>query len=289
MKPLKRLRLEAGKTQSEVAKAVGTSQPNYQRWENGATVPNGKQKRLALILDTKVSVISGEIQLYEIGTKDNEYYGEIAIHFNGSGDALMFPISVREMTKAINLRWSENADEFIMLESLDNRIFGIRSAAIEDIYLSSDACDLYGPEHKTYKGHIGVYNIEDYEYWEALTYFDVDGEISDGFDEDSGITEQLLKQIKEVAGEDIKLLKKYADHVMWQFSSGKCRDEQINEPKILLDVIHDIEFDNDLIKIDIDGYHRVILITKNNLDYISIPRSLYQNACLEDIESDIDK
>ena len=39
---LKALRLEAGLTQSEIAKHFGIKQPNYQQWESGKRNPSGE-------------------------------------------------------------------------------------------------------------------------------------------------------------------------------------------------------------------------------------------------------
>ena len=53
-------------TQSEVASAMGVSQPNYQRWESGAAlIPKLKQKKLAKILKISVEELIGEAKPFD--------------------------------------------------------------------------------------------------------------------------------------------------------------------------------------------------------------------------------
>ena len=55
---LKQHRVKAGLTQAELAKTVGVSQPNYQRWEAGsAPIPEDKLRKLAKALKTKADVL----------------------------------------------------------------------------------------------------------------------------------------------------------------------------------------------------------------------------------------
>jgi transcriptional regulator with XRE-family HTH domain len=47
---LKQFRVQAGMTQAKLARKVGVTQPNYQRWESGsAPVPEEKLKKLAKV------------------------------------------------------------------------------------------------------------------------------------------------------------------------------------------------------------------------------------------------
>src|SRR5438874_9377146 len=89
---LKQFRVRAGMTQAKLAKKIGVTQPNYQRWESGsAPVPDDKLKKLAKVLETSPEAILGrhppiEARIYDDSAGDHlDYYGEVAIHFCGGG------------------------------------------------------------------------------------------------------------------------------------------------------------------------------------------------------------
>src|SRR5207249_11400862 len=97
---LKQFRVRAGMTQAKLAKKVGVTQPNYQRWESGsATVPEDKLKKLAKALETTPEALLGrhppiKARLYDDSAGDDlNYYGEVAVHFCGGGAALLLSIS----------------------------------------------------------------------------------------------------------------------------------------------------------------------------------------------------
>src|SRR5712664_4079992 len=97
---LKQFRVRAGMTQATLAKKVGVTQPNYQRWESGsAPVPEDKLKKLAKVLKTTTEALLGrhppiEARFYDDSAGDDvNYYGEVAIHFCGGGVPLLLSIS----------------------------------------------------------------------------------------------------------------------------------------------------------------------------------------------------
>src|SRR5258708_7660454 len=59
---LKQYRVRAGMTQAKLAKKVGVTQPNYQRWESGsAPVPEEKLNKLAKVLETSPEALLARI------------------------------------------------------------------------------------------------------------------------------------------------------------------------------------------------------------------------------------
>jgi transcriptional regulator with XRE-family HTH domain len=95
---LKHFRVEAELTQAEAAKAVGISQPQYQRWESGqAEVPPAKLKKLASVFSTTETTLLGRhpqlaaAYYNQTAPENTQYYGEVAIHFAGGGEPLLEP------------------------------------------------------------------------------------------------------------------------------------------------------------------------------------------------------
>ncbi|WP_434130667.1 helix-turn-helix domain-containing protein [Methylocaldum sp. GT1BB] len=310
---LKRRRLMAGMTQTQVADAMGVSQPNYQRWEAGtASVPAAKLRKLARVLETSVDEILGKPLAFDLfGTDENagdarKYFGEVAIHF-GTRGSLLLPIS-EEVCSSLH-RQLQGRSSFIIAESLDNRKVFIRRAAIKDVYFSSEAYDTYGPE--VYEDHLGV--LPDDDFWRIVEHMDFLDCLEEEFEE-SKINEVLNKivmtdedlerlvvsgkvapedreKVKEKAAAETQKFLDRATSIIWQLSSGQLRCEYLNESKLLYDTFSLIEIDPDdvdeLIYLPVEGYHRSIFIRKSEIDYVSIPAHKFNEGSLESAEEEL--
>ena len=307
---LKRLRLNAALTQKQVADAVGVSQPNYQRWESGASsVPDGKLKKLAKALGTTADEIKGKAKPFDLFGIDDSiedsrtYFGEIAVHFKSNNDSVLLPISEQARSDLYNQMVSKS--KFISLDSLDNRVICLRRDAINDIYISSEAYDYYGPEgNRAYKGHLGVHPDDD--FWHIIEdaedpedVIELYGEervnevLDNIFVSDEKIKELVSKgNIKEEEHEKInKEGRDYYDRATetkWQFSNGKERSENIYEDEEIYNILDGLEDEyddfNEPIHVSVEGYHKSIFILKNSIDYISAPLHKYNKGELIGME-----
>ena len=149
---LRHFRVAAGATQTAVAKAVGVTQPTYQRWEAGSVdIPDAKLAKLAKVLKATKEALLGrhppiEAAFYDDSApEDLRYYGEIAVHFRGGGRSLL--LSISEEARSRLFRNLHLMSKFVTVKDLGNRTVAIRREAISDLYLSSEAYDDYGPEH----------------------------------------------------------------------------------------------------------------------------------------------
>lgn len=302
---LKHLRVGAGMTQATLAKKIGVSQPNYQRWESGsAPIPDDKLRKLANFLKTTPAAILGrhppiEASFYDDSVgEDLNYYGEVAIHFQGGGTPLLLSISEGAFGRLH--RDLQREAEFVTLESLANQTVIIRINAISDLYFSSEAYDDYGPEHETYKDHIKIQmpDPRDWEIVEALQCGDVE-------DFDKNDVERVRKRIM-ITDEEYKKL--VADGIIkpedldkereknqaktdkifdiaimttYQLSTGQKRkvyidqEDEIFKAFFTLTDFGEDDVTDDLIHILAEGRDRVIFINKNTLDYIVIPSHRY--------------
>jgi len=136
---LKKYRLLARLTQTEVAKAVGVSQPTYQRWESGTnSVPKTKAAKLAKILGITQRQVEGQPEPFDLLNVDasvsdeRKYFGEVSIHFASGSPPLLLPITQAERLNLYAALQGEAS--FIQIESLDNRIVSVRRKAIADVF-----------------------------------------------------------------------------------------------------------------------------------------------------------
>lgn len=311
---LKKVRLARMMTQIAVAEAMGISQPNYQRWESGAAaIPKTKQAQLAKVLNSTVDEILGNprafdnLGIYEnIGDEDS-YFGEIAFHF-ASGKGLLFPITEAERSRLYH-RLSDQGD-FIVVESLDNRIAFIRRAAIHDVFFSSEAFGTFGPEK--YEDWLGGYRFED-DAWllienvEDIDYMvDVIGEEKVKiYEQEIYLTEEKLdelitqghvekedkEEIKSKESEKIGKLYMRATHIQWQFANGKVRSEYIIEDKDVYEAFSCLEIDptnaEPLLHLSVEEYDRSIFINTSELDYIFIPAHKFHYGHLKTLEEEL--
>ena len=310
---LKQFRAKAGMSQVEVAKTVGVTQPNYQRWESGsAPIPDAKLKTLAKVLKTTPDAILGrhppiEASLYDPKASDElSYYGEVAIHFCGGGASLLLSITESELNRLHSALQEDVA--FVTVSSLSNQTVSIRTKAIADLYFSSEAYDDYGPEHGTYEDHLDV-QMPDTRDWEIVEALSDESEDLEDFSpadvkrvrERIMITEEQYKMLladgriksddleKERAKNQEKTdrIIRLATHIVYQLSNGKKRCVWINDEYAIYNAFYDLtEFDggdpaDNMIRVAAEGGHRTIFINKSALDYVSIPTHRYEAGAAE--------
>ncbi|SHI27201.1 Helix-turn-helix [Pollutimonas bauzanensis] len=310
---LKQYRVKAGLTQAVLAKAVGVSQPNYQRWESGAApVPEDKLKKLAKALKTGVDVLQGTHPPINAGFYDRSvgedlnYYGEVAIHFRGEGKPILLSISDGAFSRLH--RCLQSGAVFVTVESLANQTVIIRTQAIADLYFSSEAYDDYGPEHDNYEDHVDL-QMPDPRDWEIVEAIACDGVGLEDFSEadiqriterimitdeqyeklvaDGLITSENLEAERAKNQEETDRIYALAMQVTYQFSNG-CRrsvglvdvDELFEAFQPLLEDVDD-EMGEDLIRLPVERWHRIAFINKHALDYVMLPTHRFDRGRIE--------
>jgi transcriptional regulator with XRE-family HTH domain len=325
---LKQFRVRAGLTQAKLAKRVGVTQPNYQRWESGAApIPEDKLRKLAKTLETSPEALLGkhppiEARLYDNSAGDHlDYYGEVAIHFCGGGRPLLLSIS-EEAFRNLHHDIQVNR-EFATVRSLANQTVIIRIKAISDLYFSSEAYDDFGPEHRTYADvgseyrtyneHVSLQlpDSRDWEIVEALQH----GDGLEDFDEadvqrvqerimitdeqyaqlvaEGNIKPEDLESERKENQEETDRIFKLASTTTYQLSTGQRRDVCVYDAKDLYDAFWELielegELSAEMIRISPEGRHRIIFINKAALDYISVPTHHYEAGSVEAAAAAID-
>lgn len=310
MLKLKKFRVNAGLTQAKLAKLVGVSQPNYQRWESGAApIPEDKLQKLVTLLETTRESLLGthppiKAGLYDRTVEDDlSYYGEVAIHFKEGGRPLLLSIS-HGMLSRLNDDLQRETN-FTVLESLANQTVILRLSAVADIYLSSEAYDDYGPEHGDYEGFYELLmpDTRDWEIVEALAHDETERE--DFSPEDIlrvqnqiMITdEQYAKLVADgiVAPEDLGAEKEVnqkktdwifslATDLVYQISGGKRRAFSVLEPESLYEAFGELIENpasiqsSTYIRFLYEGWHRVAFINSQTVDYFVLPSHSLQQG-----------
>jgi transcriptional regulator with XRE-family HTH domain len=307
---LKQFRVDAGLTQAKVAKAVGVSQPNYQRWESGfAPIPDDKLKKLAKVLKASPESILGRHPPIEAGFyndsvgEDLNYYGEVSIQFCGGGAPLLLSISdgaFRRLHAALQRDLA-----FVTVQSLANQTVVVRSNAIADVYFSSEAYDDCGPEgevFRDYPDHVSI-QMPDTRDWEIVEALASDGVGLEDFDPvdvervtgrvmitdeeyeklvaDGQIKPEDLESEREKNQKKTDLIFALASKTTYQLSSGERRRVYVDGAERLYRAFSElIDFDggespNGMIVLAAEGWHRTIFINKGALDYVMVPTHQY--------------
>jgi len=316
---LKQFRVRAGLTQAKLAKKVGVTQPNYQRWESGsAPVPEEKLKKLAKVLETSPEALLGrhppiEARFYDDSAGDHlNYYGEVAVHFCGGGAPLLLSISEDAFS---NLhRDLQLNPAFVTVRSLANQTVAIRTQAITDLYFSSEAYDTYGPEHDTYTDHVSL-QMPDSRDWEIVEALEHGFDLED-FDRadvqrvqrrimitdeqyaqlvaDGHIKPEDLETEREKNQKETDKIFKLASTTTYQLSTGQRRDVYIDNDEDLYNAFYELtEFDggeptDDMIRLPAEGSHRIAFINKGALDYVSIPTHKYEAGSVDATATDLE-
>lgn len=306
---LKQYRVKAGLTQAQLAKAVGVSQPNYQRWESGAApVPEDKLRKLAKSLHVSLDILRNTHLPIKAGFYDKSagedlnYYGEVAIHFRDGGKPLLLSISDGAFSRLH--RDLQIGPAFVTVESLANQTVIIRTQAMADLYFSSEAYDDYGPEHDDYEDHVYLQmpDARDWEIVEAIACDDmgledfspedvqrvrsqimITDEQYDQLVAEGAIKPEDLEAEKAKNQEETDQICALATQVTYQTSTGKRRSMSVESPEELFNAFEPLledlgdTLDNELIRLSGDGWHRIAFINMQAIDYVMLPtHSLHQ-------------
>lgn len=314
MKPhIKRIRLESGKTQAEVADTLGVSQSTYQRWESGAIPPSSETLEiLANVFETTVPVLLGQVASFDMTgvmgrDKSHTYYGQAAIHFQGMGKPLLLPISQEDHERALASLQTEAA--FLLICSLDNRAVFVRRDAIADIYFTSDAHGESGPDGMAYDPVVGV--LPDFEFWQLVDELQSTGvewdfppdanqdwksllapssqDLEKLADEGVFSRDQLTQAFNEARAVSDQIFE-LATTMYWQMG-GTNRQEHLGGDADIYSAFMHIEGASadevmgTALSIDTDGWHRTININPKALDYISVPLHRFMDQALNGLEA----
>ncbi len=283
---LKHFRVTSGMTQAKVAKAIGVTQPTYQRWEAGTSeIPEEKVDQLSNVFGTSTEALLGrhapiEAACYDDSApEDLQIYGDVAIHFAGLGKSLLLKIS--EQIRSSIFRAIQTEQNFIVMRDLGNRTVIVRRAAISDLYLSSEAYDDYGPEHNEPGYEHGTpYAVPDGRDWEIIERLTAEIGTSDFAEEDVDRVVKAINKNENLTDQIFKL----ATHAIYQLSSGLQRIFDVTDCELYDPLSSLIEYgfdDENSIVLQPEGYHRAIYINLESIDYISIPSHLYDKDCLD--------
>lgn len=316
---LKQFRANAGLTQAALAKKIGVTQPNYQRWESGAVaIPQDKLNKLAKVLGASVESLLGrhapvEARFYDNSAGDHlNYFGEVAIHFLGGGEPLL--LSISEGARSDLMRALQSDAEFVSVKSLANQTVAIRVRAVSDVYFSSEAYDTLGPEPNAYVDSLEIQmpDPRDWEIVEALH-----DEI--GLDDfDPADVERVRRKIMisdeqyaelladgSIKAEDVEREKaknqaitdrifRAASTTSYQLSTGVRRDVYFRSSKEIYRAFSDLVECIESAPIDVmivvqsEGYDRAIFINKYALDYVSIPTHHYEEGEVDAMAAELE-
>lgn len=324
---LKHFRIRNAETQTQAAKAVGVTQPTYQRWEAGkAEIPKSHLAKLANHFKITELELLGRHPPKEASFYDDEapldlqYYGECAVHFCGGGEPLV--LSISEAVYAQAYLELQSSKRFIVIKDLGNRTVAIRHKAIAEFYFSSDAYDTYGPDHDAYKlaTPIQMPDTRDWVIVEAIRDEKIGGNdytsdlskddvervqhrimITDvQFDElvaKGAIKPEDLVAEKAARAAETDEIMALAHTVTVQFSNGKrreiayvdCNLFECIEPLIY---IHYPYSENDdegpnMIRLPYEGYHRTAFFNPDVVDYISFPTHKIEKDEVESYDDEL--
>ena len=310
---LKKYRVLAWLTQSEVAEAVGVSQQTYQRWESGTNnVPKAKVAKLAKILGITQQQVEGQPEPFDLLNVDasvsdeRKYFGEVSIHFASSSPPLLLPITQAERLRIYAALQGD--ESFIQVESLDNRIVCVRRKAIADVFFSEEAYDDYGPEEDYGSQHLGIFTNE--RFWQIIEQLEeldfLDDEFSKDeinetmkklFLDDSELDERIANgsikpeersTVKKAAEETAELYLARARDITWQIPGLRSRCISVYESKDLYEAFCHLLWsgEQEMVLLTSEEYYREVFLNTSVIDYIAAPAHKFHEG---ELQSDAEK
>ncbi|WP_404365861.1 helix-turn-helix transcriptional regulator [Sphingomonas sp. MMS24-J45] len=148
MSRLKELRLASGRTQSDVAAELGTSQQTYARWENGKSEPShAVLVKIAHLFGASIDHILGRSlpaidQRNRIPSKRKaaKYWGDLGLRPRGGSLTFGFPVTAEQADRVRQRVASvEKLPDWITVETMNNRVLAFRPKQMRRIWLVDEA------------------------------------------------------------------------------------------------------------------------------------------------------
>lgn len=296
---LKKLRLEAQMTQSFLANRVGVTQPTYQRWESGAVpIPVKQLAKLCEALGVTADQIAGKPAPFDglgvnksIRDQDRKFYGELAVHFN-NGKNMLLPISEGCRQRVWNQYQSDEHD-YIIIQSLDNRLVAARIKDIDDLYFADEAADSFGPEN--YEGHLGIEPND--QFWRVIENIEDTDELN------SEIDQTIIDEVFEFFNQKLDSQDDQKAHdarcqallnrsitLEVLYNSGKLREiTYLDDSEIYAAINPLIEGDDEhtVVINDTNSAHD-IMFRMRNVTALTVPLHKYNQGHLKMLEAEID-
>lgn len=177
MKIIRELREKYKFTQKDLASLLRVSQQAVANWESGRSQPSIANLRdLAVIFDTSVDVLSDpNVQLKDVtrswyysevqesGGEGGQYFwGHIGLGLPRSEFTKWYPITARTANQVARVIKSDFVDDFISIETLNNRSLYINKQNIQHIYLLDDNADALDGDWELGWDSYGGYSPEVY-------------------------------------------------------------------------------------------------------------------------------
>lgn len=324
--PIKKARLLAGFTQSAAAENMNVTQPTYFRWETGSNPPpKDKLPKLAELFNTTTEELLGNTSVFDVlgynpeVASNRTYFGEASIHFISGNPPLLIPISEYMFNFLHEPQiWFEN--QYLVIESLDNRLILVPRKAIADVFLNSEDAEEFGPDSYPPHEHIGLFPDE--KFWrvaQIAEFLDDDDESRDEcnklygkkfvdetialcfmtetqmdeFDKQDNLSDEDSRESRERVRGLMNAFRTRARCAVWQLQSGQKREMVIDEASELYECLHGIFESPDghegFLYLTAEDYTSHAYINPEAIDYLSVPTHTYLDGKVKTLEEEIDE
>ena len=201
--------------------------------------------------------------------------------------------------------------------SLCNQTVLIRTKAIADLYLASEASDTFGPEHHHddsgyHENHfdLQIPDNRDWEIIEELEHGEADGYAPEDVERvqkmimitdeqytelvaDGRIKPEDLEAEKEKNWKKTEQFFSYANLSRYQLSTGKQREVYLNDDELysaFWEFAEDLdgEMAGDLIRVEYENEDQYIFLNKQAFDYVMMPTHKFEAGEIHQAAEEID-
>lgn len=239
MKRLKELRLARGLTQRELADRLGTTQQSVGRWETGKSAPSiSMLNALARVLESTVGHLLGQRAATDgsvgsasgLESEESRFWGHIGLLLPAISKTLWFLISASTRSRVWsvlrNLDIDDDGNEWLIVETMNNRILALMPDRLDRIWLLDDACD--GPEGDWSQ----KFPLDDYAGLPSELYRDMDRWLDNAWGvSDSELSEELnsvSERIVRANLDDPEKLNEFLHYTSLYYINGRKIDHHFD-------------------------------------------------------------
>lgn len=262
MERLKELRTAFGLKQSDLAKQLNTTQQTVARWENGkAEPPIATLRDLAVIFGTSVDDLLGRSAIRE-KPQSNSYHlltpgldgfwGHLGLLVPGADHSKWYPITEGESDRVWDALRNSDAPDWLVIQTLNNRVLAIAPKRIKRLWLLDDACDEPKGDWE-WNEPLSPYQGLSMEVYRAMSAWALD-DVNDFETEYSDKLRALALEHIEEAGllSDPEAVFRILHHATIYFRDGTSVSQSV-EPEAVADAVLEIDSETDVVYLPASG------------------------------------
>ncbi|MEP0176220.1 MAG: helix-turn-helix transcriptional regulator [Paraglaciecola sp.] len=296
MSNLQRLRESRNYSAHDLAKKIDVEVERVIAWEEAAeNISNQELSSLAYFFGLssedlrdslgkeEVTLTTNDYYIYANGLNDDGWWGHFGIRLKGHASSMWFPITIGTANQVSNvIRNLSSREEWMVVETLNNRVLVLKPASMARLWLLDDAQD---QPREDWNIPIDGYSGQPGEFYRALEEYCEDWRAYD----DDGVSEFVMSKVNEFTdAHDLGVdeVRKMVIETQIYNLEGVEFSHDVDESK-LAEIVNGIEIEFPDVIFDLSNDNYDLYIPSDEICLINMSRRSLNNG-MKEVHKDLE-